>query len=69
MIWGCLIVATTESQHPQGLAICERLIEDDMYLDRLSHLVRVPYRQLSLCQSCLQPCARIPIFHVKVQGP
>ena len=49
VIRGCLIVASTESQHPQGLAVRERLVNDDVYLDRLSRLVRVPYRQLSLC--------------------
>lgn len=49
VIRGCLIVASTESQHPRGLAVRERLVNDDVYLDRLSRLVRVPYRQLSLC--------------------
>ena len=58
----CLISAATESQDPQALDICEQLNCDDVYIDKLSCLVRSLYYQLSLCWYCACSCMLTYLF-------
>ena len=48
VIRGCLVSAAIESQDPQALDIHQWLNRDNAYIDKLSHLVRSLYYQLSL---------------------
>ena len=60
-IRGCLVSVAIESQDPQVSDIHQQLNHDNAYIDKLSHLVRSLYYQLSLranivlAATCLHP--------------